>query len=62
METLIRVVMMDHLISNKLLPSEKHGFLKGKSCCSSLLEVLDFITRAYAEGVEIDIIFLDFFL
>jgi hypothetical protein len=24
-----------------------------------LLEALDFITRAYAEGVEIDIIFLD---
>ena len=52
--------MMDHLISNKLLASEQHGFVNGIRCCSNLLEALDFITRAYAEGVEIDIIFLDF--
>jgi hypothetical protein len=60
MEKMIRPVMTDHLITNKLLASEQHGFLNGKSCCSNLLEALDFITRAHAAGIDIDIIFLDF--
>ena len=60
MEKMIRAVMMDHLITNKLLASELHGFVNGKSCCSNLLEALDFITRAYAVGIDIDIIFLEF--
>ena len=44
---------MDYMISNKLIASEQHGFVYG-SCCSNLLEALDFITRAYAAGVDID--------
>ena len=60
MEKIIRVAMKDHLISNKLLASEQHGFVNCKSCCSNLLEALDFITRSYAAGVDIDIIVLDF--
>lgn len=60
MEKIIRAVMMDHLTDNNLLAKEQHGFVNGKSCCSNLLEALDFITRAYAAGIDIDIIFLDF--
>jgi hypothetical protein len=60
MEKMIRAVMMNHLITNNLLAREQHGFVNGKSCCSILLEALDFITRAHAAGIDIDIIFLDF--
>ena len=60
MEKMIRAVMMNHLITNNLLAREQHGFVNGKSCCSNLLEALDFITRAHAAGIDIDIIFLDF--
>jgi len=60
MEKMIRAVMMNHLITNNLLAREQHGFFNGKSCCSNLLEALDFITRAHAAGIDIDIIFLDF--
>ena len=35
--------MMDHLMVNKY----------GKSCCSNLLEALDFITRAYVAGIDV---------
>ncbi len=52
--------MMKHLISNNLLTREQHGFVNGKSCCSNLLEALDFITRAIDAGIDIHIIFLDF--
>ena len=45
---------------NLALASEQHGFVNGKSCCSNLLEALDFITRSYAAGIDIDVIFLDF--
>ena len=60
MEKIIRAVMMDHLTANNLLAKEQHGFVNGKSCCSNLLEALDFINRAYAAGIDIDNIFLDF--
>jgi hypothetical protein len=60
MEKMIQAVMMNHLMSNKLLSSEQHGFVNGKNCCSNLLEALDFITRAYENGIDLDIIFLDF--
>jgi hypothetical protein len=48
------------MMVNNLLASEQHGFVNGTSCCSNLLEALDFIPRAYAAGIDIDIIFLDF--
>jgi hypothetical protein len=60
MEKMIRAVMMNHLISNNILAREQHDFVNGKSCCSNLLEALDFLTRAYDAGIDIDIIFLDF--
>ena len=44
----------------QIITSEQHGFVNGKNCCSNLLEALDFITRAYENGIDIDIIFLDF--
>ncbi len=60
MESIVRDSIMKHLIDNKLISTEQHGFVKNKSCVTNLLETLDLITQALEDGFPIDIIFLDF--
>ena len=60
MESLIRDHIMDHLVSNELLTSCQHGFMKGRSCVTQLLTVLDEWTEALDQGNDIDCIYLDF--
>lgn len=60
MESIIRDSIMQHLLANKLIISEQHGFVPKKSCCTNLLETMDLITQAIEDGYPIDIIFLDF--
>lgn len=44
----------------EVLYHNQHGFQKGKSCLSQLLEVFHDIGRALNRGIETDIIYLDF--
>ena len=60
MESLIRDKFMDHLINHELLTSCQHGFMKGRSCVTQLLAVLDEWTEAMEQGSDIDCIYLDF--
>ena len=60
MESIIRDSIMQHLLANKLIISEQHGFVPKKSCCTNLLETMDLITQAIEDGYPINIIFLDF--
>jgi hypothetical protein len=60
METIIRDIMMDHLIRHKLITAHQHGFVLNKSCESNLLETLDIITEASSRGFTSIIVFLDF--
>ena len=60
LETLMRKKVIEHIIENKLLKSSQHGFLKGKSCCTNLLEFFEHITKNFDEGKAMDIIYLDF--
>ena len=46
-------------VKNVLYPFQ-HGFQRGKSCVSQLLEVFQDIRQALDRGVETDIIYLDF--
>jgi len=46
-------------VKNILHPFQ-HGFQKGKSCVSQLLEVFQDIGQALNRGVETDIVYLDF--
>ena len=39
----------------------QHGFIKGKSCVTQLLEFLEDITVALDNGYDADIIYLEFF-
>jgi hypothetical protein len=60
MESLIKDIMLQHLIKNKLICEAQHGFLPFKSCVTNLLESLDIITKALAEGFPVDVIYTDF--
>ena len=42
------------------MKSSQHGFLKGKSCCTNLLEFFEHITTKFDDGKATDIIYLDF--
>ena len=46
--------------TNNLFPSAQHGFIKGKSCTTQLLEFLEDVSQALDEGDDVDVIYLDF--
>ncbi len=60
MESVIRDAVTDHLTINKLIGSSQHGFMKGKSCTTNLLEFLEAATTAVDRGEAFDIMYLDF--
>lgn len=59
-ETIIRDNLVHHLERNQLIASSQHGFRKGRSCLSNLLEFLDKVTGCIDDGDSVDVIFLDF--
>ncbi len=59
-ESILRDNIVNHLESNKLLNASQHGFMRGKSCTTNLVEYLDLVTRALDEGKAMDTVFLDF--
>ena len=52
--------MIHHLESHNLVSKDQHGFVKGKSCLTNLLETLEDITSSLDEGSGIDMVFLDY--
>jgi len=43
-----------------LITDSQHGFRKGRSCLTNLLEFLDKVTGCIYIGENVDIVFLDF--
>ena len=60
MERIIKDELVDHMNKNNLFCIEQHGFIKGKSCVTQLLELIEDITEAIDQGHEVDIIYLDY--
>ena len=60
LESLIRDVIMQHMIENNLLSKRQYGFLPGRSTLLQLLAVLDIWTEALDNGEDIEVIYLDF--
>ena len=60
MERIIRDALVNHMTTNKLFCEEQHGFIKGKSCATQLLEYMEDFTAAIDQGYEVDVIYLDF--
>ena len=52
--------MVKHLETHRLIGKEQHGFVKGRSCLTYLLETLDDITNSLDEGEGLDMIYVDY--
>ena len=53
-------VMVDYLESTGFYNHCQHGFVKGRSTLTNLLETLESWTRILDEGYGIDVIYLDY--
>ena len=60
LEKLIKKKLMNHLLSNGVIPSEQHGFMQQKSCLTNLLETMEDISKWQDMGIPVDEVFLDF--
>ena len=57
MEKLVRGAIVNHMTENNLFSNAQHGFIRGKSCVTQLLE---FMEETVIDNGEVDIIYLDF--
>ena len=60
MERIIRDSIMEHMEQNRLFTDHQHGFRKGRSCITQLIEVIDEWTENLNSQENIDAIYLDF--
>ena len=60
MERIIRDALVNHMTTNKLFCEEQHGFIKGKSCATQLLEYIEDLIAALDQEYEVDVINLYF--
>nr|XP_047127727.1 uncharacterized protein LOC124808597 [Hydra vulgaris] len=60
MEAFIKEAILTHLMENKLLSKNQHGFVKNKACVTNLLETLDILTASMSDSLAVDMIYMDF--
>ena len=60
LEAIIKDKIVEFLSENNLIKDSQHGFRKGRSCLTNLLEFLDLATDSYDKGSQIDVSYLDF--
>ena len=60
MERIIRKRLIQHMLENKFLSENQHGFLQGRSCTTQLLRVVDKLTEIMDQGGAVDMVYLDF--
>ena len=59
-ESIVKDALSSHLERNKLISDSQHGFMKGRSCTTNLVEFFDKVTEAVDRGEAVDIFYLDF--
>ena len=52
--------MLQHLLENNLNTPDQHGFTKGRSCLTNLLETFESWTEDVDQGHSVGVIYLDF--
>jgi hypothetical protein len=60
MEHVVASSLMSHLDSKDILSRRQHGFRRGRSCESQLLEFVDELTRLVEGGGQADVLIMDF--
>ena len=59
-ETIIKNKISGHIDDQKLMRKTQHGFCKGRSCLTNLLEFFEGVNKQVDKGDPIDIVYLDF--
>ena len=60
LETIVRNYIIDSLLEQNVITSRQHGFLRGYSTCSQLLECVNIWASAFKRNVPEHILFIDF--
>ena len=60
LESLLRDHMVEFITRHNLINQTQHGFLKGRSCLTNLLEFMEHISKWADDGSPVDVIYLDF--
>ena len=60
LESIIAEDITEHLESNNLISNSQHGFRRGRSCLTNLLEFFHNMFSLYDKSRAIDILYLDF--
>ena len=60
LESIITPQIVNHIKINHLACRQQHGFSKGKSTTTNLLEALNIWSEALMHGIPVDLLFLDY--
>ena len=60
LESMLRDVIVEHLVKHHLIHSTQHGFVPRQSCLTNLLEYLEKMTKLVDEGHNVDVFYLNF--
>jgi len=60
LETIIKDKIANHLNSFQLIENSQHGFTKGRSCLTNLLEFMEGVTAELDRGNSVDLVYLEF--
>ncbi|CAM4368154.1 unnamed protein product [Caretta caretta] len=60
MEQVLKESILKHLEERKVIRNSQHGFAKGKSCLTNLIDFYDEITGSVDEEKAVEVLFLDF--
>ena len=60
LESFLKDSINEHLTKYQLIGETQHGFTKGRSCLTNLLEFLEDVTEYVDQGNPVDVVYLDF--
>jgi hypothetical protein len=60
MERIVKDNIVEHLKEQDIIKGSQHGFTKGRSCLTNLLEFFEEVFEKIDEGKPVDVIYLDF--
>ena len=60
LESIIKNNIASHLEKSSLIRDSQHGFRKGRSCLTNLLDFIETVTQYLDDGQPIDLVYLDF--
>ena len=59
-ERIVTSKINDHLVNNNIISNCQHGFVRGRSTCTNLLESLNDWTSNTQDGCQTTVIYTDF--